>query len=121
MKKETGSYPSSLLSKKRLNLPVNPEVMIVLSDNFEQIKDRLTSDYDETKCYSGLTIYDVLISTFEYVIRERCLTKSSKEQIIDHFIFIFKKIMFRTINNYRLERKILNANYTSTEKKQPES
>lgn len=69
--------------------------------------------------YDGRTEEDILIETFEYVIREKldCLTD---EEVIIHFKKKFQTIKMQTIKDYKSKMKYYADNQQAENSPEPE-
>lgn len=101
MKKETGNYPAGFMNKKKLAKPVIKRVIKILSSNWEELK--IT---DDKICFRGISKEDILIDTFEHIIRDSTLKKSSESEIIDQFKKEFKQLYYRAVKNSKIEKGI---------------
>lgn len=89
--------------------------MNVVSRNINSLKDDLVN---KDVSYGGISEYDILMTTFEYIIRDETLINATEELILIRFAYKYKMFMFRVIKNERLKLKI-NADDLQT-KKRPE-
>lgn len=92
--------PDNILKKKPYS-----RTMKILSDNWEELRKLTMTEKNKQICYSGYNIEDVLLSTFEQVIRE--VKGQSVETTLEAFIYTFKLHHKRAVLNCKEERKQL--------------
>lgn len=92
--------PDNILKKKPYS-----RTMKILSDNWEELRKLTMTEKNKHICYAGYNIEDVLLSTFEQVIRE--VKGQSVETTLEAFIYTFKLHHKRAILNCKEEKKQL--------------
>lgn len=105
MRKETGYCPQNFTNKKLLAKPVIRKVADILSKNWEELKGLADSNI----CFRGISKEDILIDTFEHVIRDQSLKKSPEKEIIDRFKKEFKQLYYRAVRNSKIESGKINS------------
>lgn len=92
--------PGIILKKKPYS-----RTMKILSDNWEELRKLTMTEKNKQICYSGYNIEDVLLSTFEHVIRE--VKGQSVETTLEAFIYAYRLHHKRAILNCKEEKKQL--------------
>ena len=92
--------PDIVLKKKPYE-----RTMRILSEHWEELQKRTMTEKNKQICYSGYNIEDVLLSTFEQVIRE--VKGQSVETTLEAFIYTYRLHHKRAILNCREEKKQL--------------
>ena len=92
--------PDIILRKKPYS-----RTMKILSDNWEELRKLTMTEKNKQICYSGYNIEDVLLSTFEHVIRE--VKGQSVETTLEAFIYTYRLHHKRAILNCKEEKKQL--------------
>lgn len=92
--------PGIILKKKPYS-----RTMKILSDNWAELRKLTMTEKNKQICYSGYNIEDVLLSTFEHVIRE--VKGQSVETTLEAFIYTYRLFHKRAILNCKEEKKQL--------------
>lgn len=79
--------------------------MGIITDRYDILRGELITG--NSTAYDGRTEEDVLMETFEYVIREN-LNDMTDDEIINHFKKKFKTIKLQTIRDYKTKMKYAN-------------
>lgn len=94
--------PKSTLLKKP-----NQRTMKILSENWEKVRELALVGKRENIPYKGYDIEDVLIETFECIVRE--VKGKTEEQTIEEFLYRYRLHRRRAILNYRDEQKAIGT------------
>ena len=76
--------------------------MQILTDNWSDLKVLAEGSHI---CYRGVSREDILVDTFEYVIRDKELISATEDTILEAFRKEFKQLYFRAVKNCKAERR----------------
>lgn len=97
-----------LISKVIIAMKPDQRCMNVLAKNWNKVRELTLVKYREPNCYRGYSAEDVLIETFEYLIRDEKVKEATEEEIIDSFVFRFNNLMWVARMDGILERLIMS-------------
>lgn len=107
-KVDPGALPrKNLVSSKLRKLPPSRKVIMLIAPNWNRLRELTLTNEVTTKCYRGYSADDVLIETFEFLIRDEKAKKASEEEIIEMFCAQFKMLMWRAKMDAVTEKQIL--------------
>lgn len=96
-----------LVPKKVLAIEPDQRCMNVLAKNWAKLKEIVAIRETPFRTFRGYNSEDVMIETFEYVIRDELVKGASEEEIIDLFTYRFDNLMWSAKMDKALERQIL--------------
>ena len=102
MSEAIGYYPGRFTNKKRMKKPIIRETMQILSGRWNELQQLAN---DSRVCYRGVDKEDILMDTFEHVIRDEKFRKASIEEIVESFKKEYKQLYYRAVKNSKAERK----------------
>ena len=76
--------------------------MEILKDNWSDLKVLAEGSHI---CYRGISKEDILVDTFEHVIRDKRLITATEEEVLEAFRKEFKQLHFRAVKNCKAERR----------------
>ena len=76
--------------------------MEILTDNWSDLKVLAEGSHI---CYRGVSREDILVDTFEHVIRDKELISATEDTILEAFRKEFKQLYFRAVKNCKAERR----------------
>lgn len=112
---ETGSYPGKFTNSRKLRLKASRRIMIILRDNWDGLVNSLT---ESRICYRGISREDILLDTFEHVVRDPALRDAPDSQVLEAFNREFRQLHYRAVKSAKAERRSCNANDIQAEEEQ---
>jgi hypothetical protein len=96
-----------LVPKRILIIEPDQRCMNVLAKNWAKLKEIVAIRETPFRTFRAYNSEDVMIETFEYVIRDEQVKGASEEEIIDLFTYRFDNLMWSAKMDKALERQIL--------------
>ena len=96
-----------LVPKRILIIEPDQRCMNVLAKNWAKLKEIVAIKETPCRTFRAYNSEDVMIETFEYVIRDEQVNGASEEEIIDLFTYRFDSLMWSAKMDKALERQIL--------------
>lgn len=104
MSKVTGSSMRKVRKGK-----VNQYALDVISKNYSRLKE--LCGYNSRGCYCSKSYEDIFQDTILFVIHDEESYNKNEEELIKHFQYRYKMIEFQTINDNKMLKEILYADY----------
>lgn len=96
-----------LVSKKVLAIETDQRCSDILAKNWDKLREMAMIKETPCRTFRGYNSEDVLLETYEYVIRDEQVKGASEEEIIDLFTYRFDNLMWSAKMDKALERQIL--------------
>ena len=102
----------SLVPEKILAIKPNRRCMNILAKHWDKLRELALIKFTEANSYRGYSAEDVLIETFEYIVRDKKVKGATEKEIIKLFIYRYQNLMWVTKMDAILERQIFGGGKT---------
>ena len=94
---------------------VNNHALNVIGRNYDRLRALCNSD--KRGCYCSKSYEDIFQDTIMYVAHDlSSFNLTNDEEVIEHFIYRFRMIEFQTINDNKMLKEVMYADYIQAQK-----